>query len=50
MAYKKNFTPEQQAEYAENQKIDIDAMVKKIDEGVRAVFQSHKYKEYLKFA
>lgn len=50
MAYTKNFTPEQQAEYAEKQKSDIDAMVKKIDEGVKAVFQSDKYKEYLKFA
>ena len=50
MAYTKKFTPEQQAEYAEKQKSDIEAMVKKIDEGVKAVFQSDKYKEYLKFA
>ena len=50
MAYTKKFTPEQQAEYAEKQKSDIEAMVKKIDDGVKAVFQSDKYKEYLKFA
>ena len=50
MAYTKNFTPKQQAEYAEKQKSDIEEMVKKIDEGVKAVFQSAKYKEYLKFA
>ena len=50
MAYTKKFTPEQQAEYAEKQKSDIEAMIKKIDEGVKAVFQSDKYKEYLKFA
>lgn len=50
MPYKKEYTPQQQTEYAEKQKADIEAMVKKIDEGVKAVFQSDKYKEYLKFA
>lgn len=28
----------------------MDEMIKRIDEGVKAVFQSDKYKEYLKFA
>ena len=42
MPYKKEYTPQQQTEYAEKQKADIEAMVKKIDEGVKAVFQSDK--------
>lgn len=50
MAYKKEFTAEEKAAYNEKNQADIEAMVKKIDEGVKAVFQSDKYKEYLKFA
>jgi len=50
MAYKKEFTAEEKSAYNEKKQSDIDEMVKRIDEGVSAVFQSDKYKEYLKFA
>jgi len=50
MAYKKEFTAEEKSAYNEKKQSDIDEMVKRIDEGVSAVFKSDKYKEYLKFA
>ncbi len=50
MAYKKEFTVEEKSAYNDKKQSDIDEMVKRIDEGVSAVFQSEKYKEYLKFA
>ena len=50
MAYTKTYTPEQQAEYAEKQKVEMDAMVERINKGVEGVFKSDTYKEYLKFA
>lgn len=50
MAYKKEFTAEEKSAYNDKKQSDIDEMVKRIDEGVSAVFQSEKYKEYLKFA
>ena len=50
MAYTKTYTPEQQAEYAEKQKAEMDAMVERINKGVEGVFKSETYKEYLKFA
>ena len=50
MAYKKEFTVEEKSAYNEKKQSDIDEMVKRIDEGVSAVFKSDKYKEYLKFA
>ena len=50
MANKKEYTPEEIREYNERKQAEIDEMIKRIDEGVNAVFESEKYKEYLKFA
>ena len=49
MAWKKNYTPEQRAEYQRRQQQEMQELFKRIDEGVEAVFSSDKYKEYLKF-
>lgn len=49
MAYKREYTAEERAIYNEKNQRDIEEMVKLIDEGVKAVFSSEKYKEYLKF-
>lgn len=50
MTFKKEYTPEETKEYNARKQAEIDDMIKRIDEGVKAVFQSDKYKEYLKFA
>lgn len=50
MANKKEYTPEEIREYNERKQAEIDEMIQRIDEGVNAVFESEKYKEYLKFA
>ncbi|MBD5114619.1 MAG: hypothetical protein HDT46_05355 [Ruminococcaceae bacterium] len=50
MAYKKKYSPEEKAVYKEQKQSEIDEMLKRIDEGVKAVFNSDQYKEYLKFA
>ena len=47
---KKEYTPEEIREYNERKQAEIDEMIQRIDEGVNAVFESEKYKEYLKFA
>ncbi len=47
---KRKYTPEETAEYNKRKKAEIDEMIKRIDEGVKAYFESDKYKEYLKFA
>lgn len=49
MAYKKNYTPEEKAAYNEKKKAEMEALIKRIDEGVKGVFESDRYKEYLKF-
>ena len=49
MAWKKQFTPEEKAAYQEKKRADMEALFKRIDEGVQQVFTSDKYKEYLKF-
>lgn len=49
MAYKKTYTAEERAAYNEKKQAEMEEMIKKIDEGVQAVFHSDKYKEYLKF-
>lgn len=46
----KNTPPEERAAYNAQKQAEIEATIKRIDEGVKAVFQSDKYKEYLKFA
>ena len=51
MSYtRKEYTPEEKAAYNAQKQAEIEEMIKRIDEGVKAVFQSEKYKEYLKFA
>lgn len=47
---KKEYTPEEIREYNTRKQAEIDEMIQRIDEGVNAVFESEKYKEYLKFA
>ncbi len=51
MAYtRKEYTPEERVAYNAQKQAEMDEMIERIDEGVKAVFQSEKYKEYLKFA
>ncbi len=50
MPNKRKYTPEEVREYNERKQAEIDEMIQRIDEGVNAVFESEKYKEYLKFA
>lgn len=51
MAYtRKEYTPEERAAYNAQKQAEMDEMIRRIAEGVKAVFQSEKYKEYLKFA
>ena len=50
MPNKKEYTPEEVREYNERKQSEIDEMIQRINEGVNAVFESDKYKEYLKFA
>ncbi len=50
MANKKEYTPNEIREYNERKQAEIDEMIQRINEGVNAVFESDKYKEYLKFA
>ncbi len=50
MARKKKFTAEERVAFAEKKKSEMDEMIQRIDEGVKAVFESERYKEYLKFA
>ena len=47
---KREYTPEEVREYNNRKQAEIDEMIQRIDEGVNAVFESEKYKEYLKFA
>lgn len=49
MAWKKQYTPEERAEYQRRQQAEIQDIFHRIDNGVQAVFSSEKYKEYLKF-
>lgn len=50
MARKKKYTAEERAAFAEKKKSEMEDMIQRIDEGVKAVFESERYKEYLKFA
>ncbi len=50
MTNKREYTSEEIREYNERKQAEIDEMIQRIDEGVNAVFESEKYKEYLKFA
>ncbi len=48
MAWKKQYTAEEKAVYQEKKRADMEALFKRIDEGVQQVFTSEKYKDYLK--
>lgn len=48
MAWKKKLTPKQKADYKAKKKEEMDDLFHRIDEGVKAVFESEKYKEYLR--
>lgn len=50
MARIKRYTPQEKAAYNERKQAEINELIKRIDEGVQAVFESKRYKEYLKFA
>ncbi len=50
MARKKKFTAEEKAAYTAKKQSEAEEMIHRIDEGVKAVFESERYKEYLKFA
>ena len=50
MARIKRFTPQERAAYHEQKQAEINDMLKRISEGVQAVFESERYKEYLQFA
>lgn len=44
MAYtRKEYTPEERAAYNAQKQAEMDEMIRRIDEGVKAVFQSEKY-------
>ncbi len=49
MAWKKNYTHEERADYQRRQTQEMQDIFHRIDKGVEAVFSSDKYKEYLKF-
>ena len=48
MAWKKRLTIREKEEYKEKKKEEMGNLFQRIDDGVKAVFQSEKYKEYLK--
>ena len=50
MARIRRFTPQERAAYHEQKQAEINDMLKRITEGVQAVFESERYKEYLTFA
>lgn len=49
MAWKKQYTPEEQAAYQAQKRAEIEAIFRRIDAGVQQVFTSEKYRDYLKF-
>ena len=44
----KGYTAEENAAYRQKKQAEIEDMFKRIDEGVKAVFTSEKYVDYLK--
>ena len=49
MAWKKQYTPEQKAEYQAQKRAEMEQIFHRIDEGVKQVFTSERYRDYLKF-
>lgn len=48
MVWKKKLTVKEKEEYKEKKKEEMSDLFQRIDEGVKAVFDSEKYKEYLR--
>jgi len=48
-AWKKKFTPQQKAEYKAEKREEMQSLFKKIDDGVKAVFESDSYKKCLRY-
>ena len=48
-AWKKKLTPQQKAEYRAEKREEMQSLFKKIDDGVKAVFESESYKECLRY-
>ena len=48
-AWKKKLTPQQKAEYKAEKREEMQNLFKKIDDGVKAVFESDSYKECLRY-
>ncbi|MDE5753426.1 MAG: ssDNA-binding domain-containing protein [Oscillospiraceae bacterium] len=48
MAWKKHLTQEEKSAYHEKKQSEMSDLFQRIDEGVKAVFDSEKYKEYLR--
>ena len=49
LTYKKKLTPRQKAEYKAEKQEEMKELFKKIDDGVKAVFESDSYKECLRY-
>ena len=49
LTYKKKLTPRQKAEYKAEKREEMKELFKKIDDGVKAVFESDSYKECLRY-
>lgn len=50
MARIKRFTPQEKAVYHQQKRAEINDLIKRINDGVQAVFESERYKNYLRFA
>ena len=48
-AWKKKLTPQQRAEYKAEKREEMQNLFKKIDDGVKAVFESDSYKKCLRY-
>ena len=48
-AWKKKLTPQQRSEYKAEKREEMQNLFKKIDDGVKAVFESERYKECLRY-
>ena len=48
-AWKKKLTPQQKAEYKAEKHEEMQSLFKKIDDGVKAVFESDSYKKCLRY-
>ena len=48
-SWKKKLTPQQKAEYKAEKREEMQSLFKKIDDGVKAVFESDSYKKCLRY-